>query len=169
MREAIKQFVEICAATLPIPDPVDEFGSLLVPGQEGFADPSATHSLHGATLKAWGTKYPRCALRASGSSRVETGSVLLPLVTVVDWLSARHVCVRECAKQDLSSQPLEPVGEGVARSVGEHNPCGAPVAVLVKDGPCLGPRAVHTRSARSSTVAGRLTDSRAVKVSGWGA
>ncbi len=38
MREAIKQFVEICAATLPIAEPVYEFGALQVPGQEGFAD-----------------------------------------------------------------------------------------------------------------------------------
>lgn len=38
MRESIKQFVEIVADTLPIPEPIYEFGSLQVPGQEGFAD-----------------------------------------------------------------------------------------------------------------------------------
>lgn len=38
MRELVKQFVGICAETLPIPEPVYEFGSLQVPGQEGFAD-----------------------------------------------------------------------------------------------------------------------------------
>ncbi|MFQ5539265.1 MAG: methyltransferase domain-containing protein [Candidatus Binatia bacterium] len=38
MREAIKQFVRICAATLPVSDTVYEFGSLQVPRQEGFAD-----------------------------------------------------------------------------------------------------------------------------------
>jgi len=38
MRELIKQFIEICAETLPISDPVYEFGSLQVAGQEGFAD-----------------------------------------------------------------------------------------------------------------------------------
>ncbi len=38
MRELIKQFVRICAETLPISEPIYEFGSLQVPGQEGFAD-----------------------------------------------------------------------------------------------------------------------------------
>ena len=38
MRESIKQFVKIVADTLPIPEPVYEFGSLQVPGQEDFAD-----------------------------------------------------------------------------------------------------------------------------------
>jgi len=38
MRESIKQFVEIVADTLPISEPIYEFGSLQVPGQEGFAD-----------------------------------------------------------------------------------------------------------------------------------
>lgn len=38
MREAIKQFVRICAETLPVSDTVYEFGSLQVPRQEGFAD-----------------------------------------------------------------------------------------------------------------------------------
>ena len=38
MRALIKEFVKICAETLPIPEPIYEFGSLQVPGQEGFAD-----------------------------------------------------------------------------------------------------------------------------------
>ena len=38
MRESIKQFVKIVADTLSIPEPIYEFGSLQVPGQEGFAD-----------------------------------------------------------------------------------------------------------------------------------
>lgn len=38
MRELIRQFIEICAETLPISDPIYEFGSLQVKGQEGFAD-----------------------------------------------------------------------------------------------------------------------------------
>lgn len=38
MRELVRQFVRICAETLPILEPVYEFGSLQVPGQEGFAD-----------------------------------------------------------------------------------------------------------------------------------
>jgi len=38
MRESIKQFVQIVADTLPVPEPIYEFGSLQVPGQEGFAD-----------------------------------------------------------------------------------------------------------------------------------
>lgn len=38
MRHLIKQFVQICAETLPILEPIYEFGSLQVPGQEGFAD-----------------------------------------------------------------------------------------------------------------------------------
>ena len=38
MRRSIKQFVEICAKTLPISAPIYEFGSFQVPGQEGFAD-----------------------------------------------------------------------------------------------------------------------------------
>jgi len=38
LRELIKQFVKICAETLPILEPIYEFGSLQTPGQEGFAD-----------------------------------------------------------------------------------------------------------------------------------
>jgi SAM-dependent methyltransferase len=38
MREVIREFVQICAETLPIAEPVVEFGALQVPGQEGFAD-----------------------------------------------------------------------------------------------------------------------------------
>ncbi len=38
MRDYIKEYVKICAETLPIVEPVYEFGSLQVPGQEGFAD-----------------------------------------------------------------------------------------------------------------------------------
>jgi len=38
MRELIKQFVKIISETLPIQEPIYEFGSLQVPGQEGFAD-----------------------------------------------------------------------------------------------------------------------------------
>ena len=38
MRQTIKGFVSIASGSLPIEDPVCEFGSLQVPGQEGFAD-----------------------------------------------------------------------------------------------------------------------------------
>lgn len=38
MRQSIKEFVKLCAETLPIFEPIYEFGSLQVPGQEGFAD-----------------------------------------------------------------------------------------------------------------------------------
>jgi SAM-dependent methyltransferase len=38
VRETIKDFVSIAAATLPIEGPIYEFGSLQVPGQEAFAD-----------------------------------------------------------------------------------------------------------------------------------
>lgn len=38
MRESIKQFVKVVADTLPILEPIYEFGSLQVPGQESFAD-----------------------------------------------------------------------------------------------------------------------------------
>lgn len=38
MRESIKQFAKICAENLPISEPIYEFGSLQVPGQEAFAD-----------------------------------------------------------------------------------------------------------------------------------
>ena len=38
MRKSIKQFVGICAETLPVSEPIYEFGSLQVPGQEEFAD-----------------------------------------------------------------------------------------------------------------------------------
>lgn len=38
MRELIKQFVKIITETLPINEPIFEFGSFQVPGQEGFAD-----------------------------------------------------------------------------------------------------------------------------------
>ena len=38
MREAIKRFVEMFSKSFPIKEPIYEFGSLQVPGQEGFAD-----------------------------------------------------------------------------------------------------------------------------------
>jgi SAM-dependent methyltransferase len=38
MRKSIKAFVEVCSKTLPIQDPIYEFGSMQVKGQEGFAD-----------------------------------------------------------------------------------------------------------------------------------
>lgn len=38
MRESIKRFLKICSETLPISEPIYEFGSLQVAGQEDFAD-----------------------------------------------------------------------------------------------------------------------------------
>lgn len=38
MRRSIKQLVKIVAETLPVTEPIVEFGSLQVPGQENFAD-----------------------------------------------------------------------------------------------------------------------------------
>jgi SAM-dependent methyltransferase len=38
MRESIRQLVKIVAETLPVAEPIVEFGSLQVPGQEKFAD-----------------------------------------------------------------------------------------------------------------------------------
>lgn len=38
MRQVIKDFVRIVSETLPIIEPIYEFGSLQVPGQKGFAD-----------------------------------------------------------------------------------------------------------------------------------
>ena len=38
MRSIVREFVEIVASTLPIAEPVYEFGALQVRGQEGFAD-----------------------------------------------------------------------------------------------------------------------------------
>ena len=38
MRQSVKEFVQIAAAAVPMPEPIYEFGSLQVPGQEGFAD-----------------------------------------------------------------------------------------------------------------------------------
>jgi SAM-dependent methyltransferase len=38
MRESIKEFVQICAETLPLAEPIYEFGALQVEGMEGFAD-----------------------------------------------------------------------------------------------------------------------------------
>ena len=38
MRQSMKAFVSIVSASLPVSEPVYEFGSLQVPGQEGFAD-----------------------------------------------------------------------------------------------------------------------------------
>lgn len=38
MRGEIKQFVKLCAETLPISEPIYEFGALQVPAQVGFAD-----------------------------------------------------------------------------------------------------------------------------------
>jgi SAM-dependent methyltransferase len=38
MRNSIKAFVEVCSKTLPIQEPIYEFGSMQVKGQEGFAD-----------------------------------------------------------------------------------------------------------------------------------
>ncbi|MBW2560150.1 MAG: class I SAM-dependent methyltransferase [Deltaproteobacteria bacterium] len=38
MRQLIKDFVSLAADSIPIPEPIYEFGSLRVPGQEDFAD-----------------------------------------------------------------------------------------------------------------------------------
>lgn len=38
MRQAIKEFVALAAETLPIMEPIYEFGALQVPGQEGFSN-----------------------------------------------------------------------------------------------------------------------------------
>jgi SAM-dependent methyltransferase len=38
MREHIKRFVRVVAESLPLAEPIYEFGALQVPGQEGFAD-----------------------------------------------------------------------------------------------------------------------------------
>jgi SAM-dependent methyltransferase len=38
MRESIKQFVQLSAETLPVVEPVYEFGAIQVPGQEEFAN-----------------------------------------------------------------------------------------------------------------------------------
>ncbi len=38
MRKSIKQFIKICVETIPISEPIYEFGSLQVPGQERLAD-----------------------------------------------------------------------------------------------------------------------------------
>ncbi|MBI2252695.1 MAG: hypothetical protein HYU63_08180 [Armatimonadetes bacterium] len=38
MRDLIKQFIKICVDTLPLLEPLYEFGSLQVDGQENFAN-----------------------------------------------------------------------------------------------------------------------------------
>ena len=38
MRQSVKTFVKICSENLPIKEPIYDFGSLQVGGQEGFAD-----------------------------------------------------------------------------------------------------------------------------------
>jgi len=38
VRALVKEFVRLVAETLPVPEPIYEFGALQVPGQEGFAD-----------------------------------------------------------------------------------------------------------------------------------
>jgi SAM-dependent methyltransferase len=38
VRPSVKKFIKICAETLPLTEPVYEFGSMQVPGQEGFSD-----------------------------------------------------------------------------------------------------------------------------------
>lgn len=38
MRKSVKEFVEVCARVLSFEEPIYEFGSLQVEGQEGFAD-----------------------------------------------------------------------------------------------------------------------------------
>lgn len=38
MRVSIREFIQICIETLPMPDPIYEFGSFLVPGQEEMID-----------------------------------------------------------------------------------------------------------------------------------
>lgn len=38
MRESVKDLVRVVAETLPVAEPIIEFGSLQCPGQEGFAD-----------------------------------------------------------------------------------------------------------------------------------
>jgi len=38
MKQLVREFVRTCSKMLPIPEPIYEFGSRQVPGQEGFAD-----------------------------------------------------------------------------------------------------------------------------------
>src|SRR3990172_11260268 len=38
MRDSIRQFVRLVAETLPVPEPIFEFGAFQVPSQVGFAD-----------------------------------------------------------------------------------------------------------------------------------
>ena len=38
MRKSIKEFVKICSETLPVTEPIYEFGAFQVPWQKGFAD-----------------------------------------------------------------------------------------------------------------------------------
>jgi SAM-dependent methyltransferase len=38
LKDSVREFVSICAGTVPVPDPVYEFGSFQVQGQEAIAD-----------------------------------------------------------------------------------------------------------------------------------
>ncbi len=62
MRVLVKEFVQLVAETLPVPEPIYEFGALQVPGQEGFADLRPLFP---------GREYVGCDLRAGpGVDRV---------------------------------------------------------------------------------------------------
>jgi len=80
MRASIKKFVKIVAETLPILEPIYEFGSLQVPGQEGFADLRPIFP---------GKKYLGCDLQAGpGVDRIlDLHRIDLPSETVGTVLS----------------------------------------------------------------------------------
>lgn len=112
MRESIKEFVGICAQTLPIQGPIFEFGSLQVAGQEGYAD-----------LRTYfpGLKYFGCDMRAGvGVDKIlNLHEIELPsesVDTVLSFDTLEHVEFPHKAMSEIF-RILKPGGIAIISSV----------------------------------------------------
>ncbi|RJR21277.1 MAG: class I SAM-dependent methyltransferase [Nitrospiraceae bacterium] len=112
MREIIKDYVEIASQTLPLMEPVYEFGALQVPGQEGFADLRRLFR---------GKEYVGCDMREGpGVDRVlNLHNIALPsesVGTVLIMDTLEHVeFFREAVKE--VHRILKPGGAAIVSSV----------------------------------------------------
>ncbi|SEN78804.1 methyltransferase domain-containing protein [Lihuaxuella thermophila] len=122
MRQLIKEFVKICSQDLPISTPIYEFGSLQVPGQEGFGD-----------LRPYflGMEYVGCDLRpGTGVDRIlDLHQIDLPsesVGTVLSMDTLEHVEYPRKAMDEIY-RILKPNGVAIVSSV---------MNFLIHDYPC---------------------------------
>ena len=112
MRQLIRDFVEIVADTLPILEPVYEFGSFRVLGQEGFADLRPLFP---------GKKYVGCDIRegCGVDAKLDMHDIDLPpnfVGTVLSFDTLEHVEYPHKALEEMH-RILKPGGIAVISSV----------------------------------------------------